>query len=904
MFPCRPTSALLFGTAAAALALAPARAEAQLAAPPQPTNWRIGATAVGPTARVLVIGAHPDDEDNALIAWLSLGRHVETAYLSLTRGENGVNLMGRERESLLGMVRTAEVLAERQHDGAHQYFTRAYDFGFARNDSVAYAGWPRDSVLRDVVTVLRAFRPQVVIALFGDDSSNHDGQHQAAGELARAAVALAGDTLRMPAAATSLFGAWQPGALYRLVDSAEVGDLAIDVGALDREGGRSYAELGAEIRKLQRTQPAPLAPPVGAVFRYLRREADATLAEGDAPTIAQTAAQPAALFAGIDTGWTRFAAAEPLDAARLAVDSIAPALAALANETVHGSRDDVTAQLSTVVRLTSRARQEVACGEPSASRCSPARADLALALATTHDRATQALLDASGIVIDATSARETVATGDTVRVSVAVHNGGTRPVDVTRVAVEGPVGAGFERTDTTSVAPDSTVRFSGLVHVSSVAYAWWMTKGLIDGTWLYAEPISRIVPVNVALATGEDRVAATNALVRLRVAGTELTAPPTRVVGRATTDLRGDMRHPLAGVPGTNLLLEQSREYARASVPFERLERVWIGSAKSREDTVLVEIDLPTGLTTDSATRRVVLPPFGHRTIFYRVHGVWRVGASKFNVVATPNAKTSPIVGRGDQKRLSSAGVTSGLVSFEYPHIPTQRLYTKATDSVEAVYVKLPPALRVAYVRASHDDDLDGRIAELGVRIFPVDPSQLAVADLSWYSTILIGPNAFATIDALAANAPALRQFAERGGTVVVLEGRDELAAPGILPYPIAFDSTRPVTVFDAKRSVAATKPTSPLLAWPNRLAAADFDGWVALRAHELPSTFDARYAPVIEMADDAGQTTSAAILAARVGKGAFIYTGLSLDRQLLARNPGAARLLVNLLAAGLRVAK
>jgi LmbE family N-acetylglucosaminyl deacetylase len=236
------------------------------------SSWREETARVGTTARVLIIGAHPDDEDNALIAWLSLGRHVETAYLSLARGENGANLSGREREALLGFVRTAEILAERKRDGAHQYFTRAYDFGHAKNDSVAYAAWPRDSLLNDVVTVMRAFRPHLVISLFAGDSTDHDGQHQAAGAIAREAFRLARDSVRFPAARSSLLAAWRVGAFYQLVDSSVSADIRINVGELDRERGRSYAEIGAEIRLLQRTQPKSPVPPVGAVYRFLRRD--------------------------------------------------------------------------------------------------------------------------------------------------------------------------------------------------------------------------------------------------------------------------------------------------------------------------------------------------------------------------------------------------------------------------------------------------------------------------------------------------------------------------------------------------------------------------------------------------------------------------------------------------------
>src|SRR5690348_14403661 len=128
-----------------AVALRTAPLDAQSTTVPSVASRREDAAGIGTTARVLIIGAHPDDEDNALIAWLSLGRHVETAYLSFTRGENGVNVNRREGQMLLGMVRTAEIVAERKRDQAHQYFTRAYDFGRAKNDSAVWAAWPRDS---------------------------------------------------------------------------------------------------------------------------------------------------------------------------------------------------------------------------------------------------------------------------------------------------------------------------------------------------------------------------------------------------------------------------------------------------------------------------------------------------------------------------------------------------------------------------------------------------------------------------------------------------------------------------------------------------------------------------------------------------------------------------------------
>src|SRR5262245_44738566 len=121
---------------------------------------------LGATARVLVVGAHPDDEDTALITWLTRGHHVETAYLSLTRGDGGQNLIGNELGPALGVIRTEELLAARSLDGARQYFTRAYDFGFSKSLTDTWKFWNADSVLKDVVRVVRKFQPQVIVAVF------------------------------------------------------------------------------------------------------------------------------------------------------------------------------------------------------------------------------------------------------------------------------------------------------------------------------------------------------------------------------------------------------------------------------------------------------------------------------------------------------------------------------------------------------------------------------------------------------------------------------------------------------------------------------------------------------------------------------------------------------------------
>ncbi len=153
---------------------------------------------LGHHERVLMIGAHPDDEDTELLTILVRGMGAEAAYLSLNRGEGGQNLIGPELGEALGMLRTEELLAARRLDGARQFFTRAYDFGFSKTQEDTWAHWPRDSVLKDVVRIIRRYRPQVVVSIFSGTPRDGHGQHQAAGWAAQEAFRIAGDSTVFP----------------------------------------------------------------------------------------------------------------------------------------------------------------------------------------------------------------------------------------------------------------------------------------------------------------------------------------------------------------------------------------------------------------------------------------------------------------------------------------------------------------------------------------------------------------------------------------------------------------------------------------------------------------------------------------------------------------------------------
>jgi LmbE family N-acetylglucosaminyl deacetylase len=258
-----------------------------------PLNPDLVASQVRPQPmRVLWIAAHPDDEDTNLISWLARGRNVQTAYLSLTRGDGGQNLIGNELGEALGVIRTEELLAARRIDGAHQYFGRAYDFGFSKTADETRKHWPQDSILQDVITVMRAFRPHIVATTFSGTARDGHGQHQISAIVARDAYNLAADTVRFP---VDKFGApWTPLKFYRLAFfSPQERTLSVNVGEYNAYLGRSYQEIAADSRSQHKSQGFGTLIRKGVVWDYLTRE--------DSRVPAPPAREETSIFAGIDT---------------------------------------------------------------------------------------------------------------------------------------------------------------------------------------------------------------------------------------------------------------------------------------------------------------------------------------------------------------------------------------------------------------------------------------------------------------------------------------------------------------------------------------------------------------------------------------------------------------------------
>ncbi len=247
---------------------------------------------------VLYVAAHPDDENTRLIAYLANEKCLRTGYLSLTRGDGGQNLIGPEQGVELGVIRTQELLAARRIDGGEQFFTRAYDFGFSKSPEETLQKWNKDSILSDMVWVIRNFRPDIIITRFATDGSGGHGHHTTSAILAEEAFDAAGDPTRFPEQLQHV-EVWKPRRLFWNVSTrfqnpnADMSPyIKLDVGGYNPLLGKSYGEIAAESRSMHKSQGFGSAKQRGEYFEYFKPIKGDTVGLKD-------------IFEGIDFSWKR-----------------------------------------------------------------------------------------------------------------------------------------------------------------------------------------------------------------------------------------------------------------------------------------------------------------------------------------------------------------------------------------------------------------------------------------------------------------------------------------------------------------------------------------------------------------------------------------------------------------------
>jgi LmbE family N-acetylglucosaminyl deacetylase len=828
--------------------------------PPGPGAGELGSiiSGLGVSARVLMIGAHPDDEDTRFLTFLARGRHVRTAYLSLTRGDGGQNLIGNELGEALGVIRTEELLAARRIDGAEQFFTRAYDFGFSKTADETFRHWPRDSILGDMVKVVREFRPQVIVAVFSGTPRDGHGHHQASGILAREVWDAALDTVRFP---TSAFGQpWSTHKFYQGSYFVQAGEgIRYDVGEYDPLLGYSYAELAALSRSQHKSQAFGQLLRKGPSLLYVRRERSRI--EGLPAPAAERS-----IFDGIDTTYASLAAGcSPADRPRF--DSLLTIVAQVRRDASLFDPSTIVEPLGRAYRLSASAM----CGREQRVRecragCEARDPGASVALSDIQRRIREAWVLASGIAVEATAPRDVVALGDTMSVTVTTYNRGTRPL-----VVYLPMPEGEPRR--VELPPDS-VR-SHTYTLSTLA----SDRELAVGPEWLAQP--RRGDLFSAATQPSAYPAGVGALWETVDIGGTMARVDATIVQRIADPVKGEIDRPLAVAPAISILLDRQADYARANTQLVRQLRVELRSAATSERTVRVTLRLPTGLTVDSATKTATLPGFGAiRSVTFTLRGQLPVGRHEIVATAESNGQT----------------FARGYTPIEYDHIRPQQIYRPSTMAIEAVDVKLPPDATIAYIQGVGDNS-PAVLQQLGLKVSLLDPAAIPQTDLSRYSAIVVGTRAYESNDALVANNAALLDYVKRGGTMVVQYGQYEMVDRGLMPYPITLG--RPADrVTDEASPIAIVDPKARVLTYPNAITPRDFEGWIQDRTLYMPRTHDPAYKGLLTTNDPGEPANDGAVLVAKYGAGTYVYTTLAFFRQLPNGVPGAARLFVNLLAA------
>ncbi len=813
--------------------------------------------------RLLVVGAHPDDEDTSLIALVARGMGGEAAYLSLSRGEGGQNLIGPELGVGLGLIRSRELLAARSVDGGRQFFTRAYDFGYTRSLDETLRLWPKDVLVEDAVRVIRRFKPQVIVSVFpGVPHPNH-GQHQAAGVTAYAAFPLAGDPQALPQLQAEGLSPWTPQALYRSTrfepDGAKTTTLTLSLNGIDPLAGKSIFQLAMASRSMHRSQD------MGQIQRLGPQESRVGWVNGTAGTPGNEGKD---LFSGIDT--------------RLS------ALAATVGDA--GRRKTAEDRLSAAQAAAERARTGLVpgrLGETAPAFLEILRNLREARIAAEEDRPARELIDekidvaeaglaaAAGIAVDATTAQEEAVNGETVTVQASLWNSGARPVSGVSVTLEPAPEWGGEPLagETKELASGALGTWEVKPTVPAATPAtipYFLRKPLAGGLydWSAATPAERGEPFGPPPLTARFRFTLEGVPVELE----------REVVYLRRDQALGEVRRPFRVVP---------------TVEVATSDDLLVWPVQSREPRRL-HVTLTSHAATPVTGRLEVT---GWPSVTPQPFSLAAVGeTADLELTLAPPKDFKP--GRtpleiaavlADGQRFSLA-----VPEVDYPHIrPTPRP-VPARVAVQATDLRLPLLKRVGYVRGA-SDRVPEFLRQAGVPLELLGPEQLEAGDLSRYDAIVIGSRAYETDPALARANHRILDYVKNGGHVVVQYQQYPFIEGKFAPFTL--EIARPHDrITDEMAPAALLDPASPVFNTPNKIGPEDWNGWIQERGLYFAHTWDPAYTPLLSMKDPDTEDLKGGLLVAKVGKGTYVYTGLAFFRQLPAGVPGGYRLFANLL--------
>jgi LmbE family N-acetylglucosaminyl deacetylase len=783
--------------------------------------------------RALVIGAHPDDEDTSLLALLARGYGAEVAYLALSRGEGGQNLIGEELGVGLGLLRSGELEAARGVDGAQQFFTRSYDFGFSRSLEEASRFWPPDSVLKDVVRIVRRFRPHVVVSVFSGTPRDGHGQHQAAGAASRPAFDEAGDPTKFAELETEEgLAPWTPLKLYRSTRfDAGATTIELSTGMLDPRTGQTIYQIAMESRSQHRSQDMGRLQPTGPARTRLMLMKDRTGLDG----------QEHDIFDGVppDTSWLPLLA----DSLRAAIS--APRLSEAA---------------PVLARALVRAQREDSYGPK------------------TVDRLHEAIAVSAGLVLDGRASSEAVVPGQPFEVTADFYNAGPYRVAVEDVSLATPSGWLSEVTQQgermLEPGVQTSVEFRVTVPEGTAPSQPYFLKRPMNGAqydWSAAPPAVRGLPFGPPLL---------EARVRASLLGADIVVRR-EVSYRYDDQAMGEVRRPIRVVPTVDVKITPVMVVWPATGPQDKTFTV----------TLTYNASGRMGGTVGLEAQGWGVP--AEQQFSFERTGESR--AFQFRLIRPLGVEQAEVQVRAIARTDDGGTFDQGVELVEYPHIRPVGEVIEAVSDVRVAPITLPNIRAIGYVRGAADR-VPQALAEIGLPIEMLDPEVLANGDLSQFDAIVIGSRAYEIDTALVRHNDRLLEYVRGGGSLLVQYQQYQFAAGSYTPYPLTINRPHD-RVTDETAPVTVLQPDHPAFNVPNRIVASDWDGWPQERGLYFAGTWDEAYTPLLEMADPGLEPLRGALLVARYGEGTYIYTGISFFRSLPAGVPGAYRLFLNLLA-------
>jgi LmbE family N-acetylglucosaminyl deacetylase len=817
----------------------------------------------------LYVAAHPDDENTRLIAYLANGRLVETGYLSCTRGDGGQNLIGPELREGLGVIRTQELLAARRIDGGRQFFTRANDFGFSKTPEETFTIWDKEQVLADMVWVIRQRRPDVMITRFPPDGRAGHGHHTASAMLAIEAFSAAANPKRFPEQlqyvqpwqAKRLL--WNTGSFFVKAGEDMSGYLKLDAGGFNPLLGKSYGEIAARSRSQHRSQGFGSSAQRGEALEYFQP------LKGDKAS--------ADLFEGVDLTWNRVpggaAIGKMIDEVIRKYDPANPSasvagllkvreklaiarLPTVPDGQLYGIsfwRNEKLTEIEQLIQGCLGLHIEATVTSPTVTKegliqdkksvVSPImyeivkRSDISVQLIDEVAYLSSSILD------------EVYLQGG----MSGMHSANTHRIDLI---------TGKRRQDTLVIKEDSR-------SIIGSSQPYWLQKNGSVGMYTVEDLLSRGKAEN-------EPVAKARFVFDIPGHRIMLTVP---VQYKSTDPVEGEKYRPLTVVPPVMVNVGGHAYVFADNQPKTVPVTLRAGKAGVKGNLAL---NLPKGWTAEPASIPFELAAKdAEQTVQFRVQpGAGAAeGKSELRAVAT----------------VEGQAYSRGYQTIEYTHIPTQTLFPEAV----APLVKLDlrrKGQEIGYLMGAGDEVPDA-LRQIGYTVTLLKPEDLSEQNLRRFDAVVLGVRAYNTVDRLKTLQPTLLKYVENGGNLVVQYNTSRSTVlPQVGPYPLTLSNDR-VTVENA--SVTFLNPSQPLLNTPNKITSKDFEGWVQEQGLYYPSQWDPKYQTVLSSQDPGETPKQSAILVADYGKGHYIYTGLSLFRELPAGVPGAYRLLTNMVSLG-----